>query len=149
MGEAVGTQPVLGHEDAAIAIETIRRELARRGKTAVIAVADAHGELVALLRMDGAPLSSIAVATNKAWTAARLRRPTRVLGAGVRAKGIDIGYYGDPRLTGFGGGVPVWVGAQVAGAIAVSALSDDEDEALALQAIAAIANRGYAAEPVA
>ena len=99
-------QPVLGHEDAAIAVETIRDELARRGKSAVIAVADAHGELLALLRTDGAPLSSIAVATNKAWTAARLRRATRVLGAGVRARGIEIGYYGDPRLTGFGGGVP-------------------------------------------
>ncbi|MDE2358581.1 MAG: heme-binding protein [Betaproteobacteria bacterium] len=145
----MGTQPVLGHEDAAIAVDTIRDELARRGKAAVIAVADAHGELLALVRLDGAPLSSIAVATNKAWTAARLRRPTRVLGAGVRAKGIDIGYYGDPRLTGFGGGVPVWAGAQVAGAIAVSALSDEEDEALAMLAIAALAGRGYAAEPAA
>jgi len=142
-------QPVLGHEDATIAVETIRDELVRRGKTAVIAVADAHGELLALLRLDGAPLSSIAVATNKAWTAARLRRATRVLGAGVRARGIDIGYYGDPRLTGFGGGVPVYAGAHIVGAIAVSALSDEEDEALALQAVAALASRGYAAEPAA
>ncbi len=142
-------QPVLGHEDAAIAVDTIRDELARRGKAAVIAVADAHGELLALVRLDGAPLSSITVATNKAWTAARLRRPTRVLGAGVRARGIGIGYYGDPRLTGFGGGVPVWAGAQVAGAIAVSALSDEEDEALVMLAIAALAGRGYAAEPTA
>ena len=140
-------QPVLGHEDAMVAIATIRDALARLRKSAVIAVADAHGELIALLRTDGAPLSSIAVATNKAWTAARLRRPTRVLGAGVRAKGIDIGYYGDPRLTGFGGGVPVYAGAQVAGAIAVSALSDEEDEALVVQAIAALADRGYSPEP--
>ncbi|HEV2219161.1 MAG TPA: heme-binding protein [Casimicrobiaceae bacterium] len=145
----MGTQPVLGHEDAAIAVDTIRDELARRGKAAVIAVADAHGELLALVRLDGAPLSSIAVATNKAWTAARLRRPTRALGAGVRARSIDIGYYGDPRLTGFGGGVPVWAGAHVAGAIAVSALSDEEDEALAMLAIAALAGRGYAADPAA
>ena len=145
----MGTQQVLGHEDAAIAVDTIRDELVRRGKAAVIAVADAHGELLALVRLDGAPLSSIAVATNKAWTAARLRRPTRVLGAGVRARGIDIGYYGDPRLTGFGGGVPVWAGAHVAGAIAVSALSDEEDEALVMLAIAALAGRGYAAEPAA
>lgn len=145
----MGTQPVLGHEDAAIAVDTIREELVRRGKAAVIAVADAHGELLALVRLDGAPLSSIAVATNKAWTAARLRRPTRVLGAGVRARGIDIAYYGDPRLTGFGGGVPVWAGAQVAGAIAVSALSDEEDEALVMLAIAALAGRGYAADPAA
>ena len=48
-----------------------RHELLRRGKAAVIAVADAHGELIALLRLDGTPLPSILIATNKAWTAAR------------------------------------------------------------------------------
>ena len=36
-------------------IEAIRSELLRRGKAAVIAVADAHGELIALLRLDGTP----------------------------------------------------------------------------------------------
>ena len=113
----------------------------------MIAVADAHGELIALVRLDGAPVSSVTVATNKAYTAARLRRPTRVLGAAIQTRNIDIGYYGDPRYTGFGGGVPIYAGATVVGAIAVSGLSDAEDEALAVQAIAALAPRGFAAEP--
>ena len=59
-------EPTLGHDDAAAAIDAIRAELAARGRTAVIAVADAHGELVALARLDGAPVSSVAVATAKA-----------------------------------------------------------------------------------
>lgn len=122
---------VIGHAEALAAVDAIRGELAKRGKPAVIAVADAHGELVALLRTDGAPLSSIAVATNKAFTAARLRRTTREHGARIRERGVDIAYYGDPRYVGFGGGVPVRVGDEVVGAVAVSGLSDEEDEELA------------------
>ena len=46
----------LGHREAAVAIEAIRAELDRRGKAAVIAVADPHGELISLVRARrGAP----------------------------------------------------------------------------------------------
>ncbi|HYQ98859.1 MAG TPA: heme-binding protein [Casimicrobiaceae bacterium] len=131
-------EPVIGHAEALRAVDTIRAELARREKTGVIAVADAHGELIALARLDGAPLSSIAVATNKAFTAARLRRSTREHGARIRERGVDIAYYGDPRYVGFGGGLPVRIGESVIGAVAVSGLSDDEDEALAALGVAVI-----------
>src|SRR4051812_25980518 len=107
--------------DARLAIETIRAEVARRGKVAVIAVADAHGETLGLLRMSGAALSSIAVATNKAFTAARLRRPSRTIGRNARhpETGFDMAFYGDPRYVGWGGGLPVTVAGAVAGAVAV------------------------------
>lgn len=52
------TTVVLGYEDARRALETVSRELKRRALGAVITVADDHGELIALMRMDGAPLSS-------------------------------------------------------------------------------------------
>lgn len=135
-------EAVIGHAQAAAAIDEIRQELERIGKSAVIAVADAHGELVAFLRMDGAPLSSIAVACNKAYTAARLRRTTREVGTRVRERGIDISYYGDPRVVGFGGGVPVMHDGACVGGIGVSALSDAEDEALAVQGVAAMVGEG-------
>jgi len=72
-------------------------------------VADTHGELIALLRLDGTPLPSILIATNKAWTAARTRKPSREVGQSVRdpQTGFDPAYYGDPRYIGWGGGVPV------------------------------------------
>jgi glc operon protein GlcG len=136
-------QPVLGHDDAAAATATIRAELARLGKPAVIAVVDAHGELLSLVRLDGAPLSSVTIATNKAFTAARLRRPSREVGANIRTRGTDIAFYGDPRYLGFGGALPVYVDGVVVGAVAVSGLSDDEDEALAALGIAQMA-RGRA-----
>jgi glc operon protein GlcG len=130
----------LGDEDARAAIETIRAELVARGKTAVIAVVDAHGETIALLRMRGAPLSSVNVALNKAYSAARLRRPSGETGRRARhpETGFDIAYYGDPRYVGWGGGLPVAVEGQVVGAVAVSGLTDAEDEELSALGIAAI-----------
>ncbi len=82
----------------------------RHNRTAVIAVADNHGELIALLRLDGAPLPSIVIATNKAWTATRERKPTLEIGKAVRdpKSGYDIAYFGDHRYIAWGGGIPVY-----------------------------------------
>ena len=126
--------------DATTAIDAIRQALASRGQTAVIAVADRHGELLALLRIGSAPLSSVAIAINKAFTAARLRRPSGEVGRRSRdpVKGFDISYYGDPRYVGWGGGLPVSVDGDTIGAVAVSGLSDTEDEELSALGIAAM-----------
>jgi len=130
----------LGHEEAQRAIQAIQAELVKRGKAAVIAVADAQGEPIGLLRLDGAKLPSIAIAANKAWTAARERKPTREVGQASRdpVSGFDIAYFGDPRYIGWGGGVPVVVDGAVVGAVAVSGLSEAEDVELAQIGLAAI-----------
>ena len=131
----------LGHGEAQRAIEAMQAELQRRGKGAVIAVADAHGELIGLLRLDGAPLASILIAANKAWTAARERKPSRELGQSARdpQHGFDMAYYGDPRYIGWGGGLPVVVDGSVAGSVAVSGLPEQEDIEIAEIGLAAIA----------
>ncbi len=120
----------LGEREAALAIATIRDELVRRGKTAVIAVSDAHGELISLLRMDGAPLPSILVATRKCLTAARERGATFDVGRAFKDNGWQLSNT-DPAFTGWGGGVPVRVRDQVVGAVAVSGLDQGEDAELA------------------
>ncbi len=130
----------LGQKEAQIAIETIRIEAEKAGKACVMAVSDAQGELIALLRMDGAPVSSVVIATNKAWTAARERKPSGDIGRASRdpEKGFDIRNYGDPRYLGWGGGLPVVIDGAVAGAVAVSGLSSEEDEELARAGIQAM-----------
>ncbi len=130
----------LGHAEAQRTIQAIQAELQKRGKAAVIAVADAHGELIGLLRLDGAPLPSIVIATNKAWTAARERMPTRELGQSARdpVNGFDMAYYGDSRYLGWGGGVPVIIDGALAGSVAVSGLPEQEDMELAQLGVAAI-----------
>jgi glc operon protein GlcG len=130
----------LGHADAQRAIQAIQAELLRRKQAAVIAVADAHGELISLLRLDGAPLPSIVIATNKAWTAARERKPTREIGQAARdpQSGFDMAYYGDPRYIGWGGGMPVIIDGAVVGSVAVSGLPEEVDMELVQIGVAAI-----------
>ena len=102
-------------------------------KEAVIAICDSHGELIIFLRTDNAPLSSIQIAINKAYTAARERKDTVEIGNIIRdtTKRYDIQYWGDPKITGFGGGVVIKYKNQVLGAIAVSGLPSSEDIAYA------------------
>ena len=127
------TSQTIDYSEARRIIDTITEKALQMKKAAVIAVADSHGELIAFARMDGAPISSIRIAANKAWTAARERKPTKDIGDRVRhpEKGHDIAYFGDPRFVGWGGGIPVWKDEQVVGAVAVSGLSSSEDIVLA------------------
>ncbi len=133
----------LDHLDARAAIDAVGGELDRRGKAAVVAVVDAHGEMLALLRVAGAALGSIAVAANKAFTAARLRQPSSTVGRRSRhaETGFDIAYYGDPRYVGWGGGYPVERNGQFVGGVGVSGLPESEDEELARIGVAAIEAR--------
>ena len=134
-------------EDARRAIDVIRAELQSRGLAAVITVADDHGELIALMRMDGAPLSSITIAMNKAWTAARERKPSYEVGRAARHRdtGFDIGYFGDPRFVGWGGGVPVVIDGLLVGSLAVSGAPEAVDmELAAVGAATIVAGRGIA-----
>ena len=89
----------------------------------MVAVADQHGELLALWRTNGAQLPSINVATNKAYTAARLGEITGDTGKASRTQGWDFAYYGEQKYVGWDGGVPVWFQGQVVGAVAVSGLA--------------------------
>jgi glc operon protein GlcG len=127
------TTPTIDYAEARHAIDLIVEKALGMKKAVVVAVADPYGELIALARMDGAQLPSISIAMNKAWTAARTGKPTKEIGDKVRhpEKGHDIAYYGDPRFVGWGGGVPVLINGEVAGAVAVSGLSSVEDATLA------------------
>ncbi len=134
----------LSHAEAMMALEAVRREVERRGLTAVIAVADAHGEIMAMLRMDGAPQASLNMATNKAWTAARLRRPTRVVGDRLKMQDLKVDVFADSRFVTKPGGLPIYSGNAWIGSVAVSGAStagqqalqtDDDDEELAQAAI--------------
>jgi glc operon protein GlcG len=132
---------IIEYSEAKQAIDLITEKALEMKKSVVIAVADSHGELIAFARMDGAPISSIRIAMNKAWTAARERKPTKEIGDKVRhpEKGHDIAYYGDPRFVGWGGGIPVRKDGEVVGAIGISGLSSTEDIELATLGLECIA----------
>ncbi len=121
----------LSHADAARIVAVIQQALDRDHLGAAIAVADAHGELIAFLRTDGCKLPSINIAINKAFTAARERRPTLAVGAESREKPFPMTNFGDLRYVAWGGGLPVVYRGEVIGAVGVSGLSEEEDIALA------------------
>ena len=130
----------ISHHEAQLAVAVMLAEIQLRSLAGVMVVADAHGELIALLRMDASPLSSITIATNKAFTAARERTASSDIGKRIRhpQEGFDIAYFGDPRFIGWGGGLPVMVDGQCVGAVAVSGLPEAEDIEVALMGVAAI-----------
>jgi len=127
------TTQSIDYAEAKAIVDAIAAKCMEMGTATVIAVSDPHGELIAFARMDGAPITSIRIAENKAWTAARSRTPTKDIGDRVRSpdRGFDIAYFGDPRFVGWGGGIPVWRNGVVVGAVAVSGLTSAEDVELA------------------
>lgn len=100
-------------------------------------VADPHGELVAAATMDGAAPDTRLNAQRKAYTAARSdARSTRELAEKVREDAVERESF-DPFFTFFLGGVAAFEGETRVGAVGVSGLPGEDDEALALQALEA------------
>ena len=104
-----------------------------------LAIADAHGVPVLLLRQDGAPARMLSRARSKAYTAATVGLDTvdfrdRV----VKAHGRTLDDWGDPMLTTLQGGLTVRSAGSVVGGIAMSGNTTIRDEALAQIGLAAM-----------
>ena len=121
----------LSHQDALKIVTAIQVELEKQEKGAAIAVTDAQGELLAFLRTDGCKLPSITIAINKAFTAAREQKESKLIGDSSRKNEFPMTNYGDLRYNAWGGGVPVIYQGQTVGAVGVSGLSEAEDMELA------------------
>ena len=100
-------------------------------------VADAHGELVAAATMDGAAPDTRLNAQRKAYTAARSdARSTAELAEKALADAAERASF-DPFFTFFKGGVAAFEEEARIGAVGVSGLPGEDDDALARRAIAA------------
>jgi len=100
-------------------------------------VGDTHGELVAAATMDGAAPDTRLNAQRKAYTAARSDvRSTGELADKVRDDPVERASF-DPFFTFFRGGVAAFEGGTRVGAVGVSGLPGEQDEALARAGLAA------------
>lgn len=107
-------------------------ELAESKEAAIaVAVTDTHGELFGFVRMDGVSVQAGLLAQNKAYTSARDRQPSGNLGKWARETGKQLSYWTDPKITGFMGGMPIEQDGVVIGAIGISGMAEEDDEALA------------------
>jgi uncharacterized protein GlcG (DUF336 family) len=99
-------------------------------------VSDDHGELVAAATMDGAPADTRLNAQRKAYTAARSdARSTAELAEKVLDDPVERASF-DPFFTFFKGGVAAFERGRRIGAVGVSGLPGEQDEQLAIEALA-------------
>ena len=110
---------------------------AELGVPVVIAAADAGGNLMLLHRIEGALLASIEIAINKAWSAVAFQAPTATLGPLATGDGPLPGLAdtNSGRVVLFGGGVPVHVDGELAGAIGISGGTAEQDVDIATCAL--------------
>lgn len=105
-----------------------------------VAVTDAAGNLVASARMDDAPLGSIRLAADKAYTCALWQMPSGDLHESSQPGGGDWGVTSTEggRIIVYAGGLPIFAGGVLAGALGVSGGTGAQDGACALAALAAV-----------
>jgi len=104
----------------------------RFGKPICVAVCDTYGFLIAFGRADGAPVRSIAISQQKAYTSARIGSTTTAFHQRLQREDIPIGYFCDPLLTALAGGALLHDGnGRVIGAVGISGLAPDQDQLLA------------------
>ncbi|OLT19461.1 hypothetical protein BJF78_10835 [Pseudonocardia sp. CNS-139] len=123
-----------------------------RGLAVTVAVADAHGALVALVRMDGAAGLSARTAQHKIATVLHTGRSTLAvteeLVAGSAAEpGLLLGMVVHGGVVPIPGGVPLVRAGVLLGALGVSGASSADDHALAVLGAAEWASRSAATTP--
>jgi len=133
----------LSLEGAQRVLDTAIGEAARAGLHVSVAVLGADGQLKAFAAMDGASILSTETARKKALTVIKVGKATQDFAADLKAEMADEPelFHGMLAMDGiatFGGGVPIRVGGQTVGAVAVSGASSAEDEAIAHKAAAVL-----------
>ena len=108
-------------------------------KPMVIAVCDESGNLKEFTRMDNAPLLSVQIAQDKAYTAISFGIATHEWYEFIKDDPpLLAGIVHTPRLVVFGGGYPVSIDGQVVGGIGVSGGHYSEDMQVAEAALKAL-----------
>jgi glc operon protein GlcG len=101
-------------------------------------VVDAGGDLISCARVDGCHERVLRFAIRKAYTAATMGRSTVRFKDELLEHSRTLDDYGDPLFTTLQGGVPVRVGQQVVGAVAVGGNTVERDKGIADIAAAAL-----------
>jgi glc operon protein GlcG len=115
------------------------------------AVVDRGGNVVVSARMDRAQLGAMSLAVDKAFTAVAFGHPTGNWAQSSGPGGSDWGLDGTlgGRAIVFPGGLPVFAGGALIGAVGVSGAASVVDEQCARQAIGACGFESRPADPLA
>ncbi len=119
--------------DAKRVIKAGEQKATEIGQAMNIAVADAGGNLVAHVRMDGAWIGSIDISQKKAFTSRAFDIATKDLAEHSQSGQQFFGIHAsnDGKIMVFAGGVPLKKDGQIVGAVGVSGGSGEQDHAVA------------------
>jgi len=129
-------RPTLTAADVQKMVAACKSEATKNKWSVSIAVVDEGGYLLYLERLDGAGPVTAEVATEKAVTAARTRRPTKFWEDRLKERPAFMKF---PGVLPLQGGVPVMYQNECVGAIGVSGVQSHEDEQIANAGAAALA----------
>ena len=129
-------RPTLTAADVQKMVAACKSEATKNKWSVSIAVVDEGGYLLYLERLDGAGPVTAEVATEKAVTAARTRRPTKFWEDRLKERPAFMKF---PGVLPLQGGVPVMYQNECVGAIGVSGVQSHEDEQIANAGASAVA----------
>ena len=133
------TRQTLSAEAAKKMIAAAEAKATEMKRNMVIAVCDEGGNLKAFSRMDGAPLLSVQIAQDKAWTSVSFGVSTDQWFEFIKNDPPLLhGIVHTPRLIVFGGGYPVKIEKQLVGGIGVSGGHYKEDMEVAQAGLKAL-----------
>jgi uncharacterized protein GlcG (DUF336 family) len=120
-------------EDARRIIAAAEKKAQELGQPMNIAVADAGGNLVSHVRMDGAWLGSVDISIKKAYTSRAFDISTKDLAKQSQSGGQFFGIHAsnDGKVMIFAGGIPLAKDGAVVGAVGVSGGTGEQDHAVA------------------
>ena len=126
-------QAVISAEAAHACVGAAVKAAHAMGLCVNVAVLDASGVLAAFLRMPGAPLHSVEIAIDKAYTAVSFGLATSQWHGALQghSDAVREGIVRRPRFVAFGGGLAIVDQGHRIGAIGVSGASEAQDEAVA------------------
>ncbi|OFW00337.1 MAG: cobalamin adenosyltransferase [Acidobacteria bacterium RIFCSPLOWO2_02_FULL_60_20] len=134
------TRTTLSAEAAKKMIAAAEAKAEEMKRTMVISICDEGGNLKAFSRMDGAPLLSIQLAQDKAWTSVSYGVSTDQWFEFIKNDPPLLhGIVNTPRLVVFGGGFPIKIEKQLVGGIGVSGGHWKEDMEVAQAGLKALA----------
>ena len=101
------------------------------GRPICIAISDDSGTLLSFDRMEGAPVRSINISQQKAYTAIRMGVSTDAFLARLQKEQLEISYFCDSALTALpGGNLLKNKAGKIIGCVGVSGLTLSEDQSI-------------------
>jgi uncharacterized protein GlcG (DUF336 family) len=130
----------IGLAEARAIIVAAQRKAMEVGKPVTIVVVDSGGFAIASERMDGARPLTTSIAIAKAYTAAVMQRPTRMLKGWCDSQPTffaQVSRMGHHPIVATDGGLTIKKGGEVLGGVGVAGGTGDDDQEIAEEALRA------------